>query len=278
MTILVSNANGKVGQEVAKALLAKGEKVRIGARDVAKAKVEFPDADIVELDLGKPETIAAAMNGVSAVFSATPYHLLPAGEEALIAGAKAAGVTRFVKLSALGVESNPASPHTLAEKTLAASGLSWTIVRPTFFMQNYSTQSAGSVKSGAIYEPAGQGATSFVDTRDIADVAVAALTQSGHEGKAYALTGPAALTRAQVAEILSDASGHPVAYVEVDDAALRGAMAGAPPSLVELMSALFGYVRAGYTAAVTSDVSLVTGKPARDFASFARDHAAIWKR
>ena len=277
MTILVSNANGKVGQEVVKALLAKGESVRVGARDLAKARAEFPGAEVVELDLGKPETLAAAVKGASAVFAATPYHLLPAGEEALIGAAKAAGVRRFVKLSALGVEANPDSPHTLAEKTLANSGLSWTIVRPTFFMQNYSTQAAGSVKAGAIYEPAGAGATSFVDTRDIADVAVAALTEAGHESMAYGLTGPAALTRDQVAAELSKASGRPVKYVEIDDAALRGAMAGAPPALVELMSALFGYVRAGYTAAVSGDVSRVTGRPARDFASFAADHAEVWK-
>lgn len=277
MTILVSNANGKVGQEVAKALHARGEKVRVGARDVAKAKAEFPWAQVVELDLGKPETVATAMIGINAVFSATPYQLLPVGEEALIAGAKAAGVKLFVKMSALGVESNPNSPHSIVEKALAASGLAWTILRPTFFMQNYATQAAETVKAGAIYEPAGQGATSFIDTRDIADVAVVALTHPGHEGKAYSLTGPAALSRAEVAGLLSQASGHTVTYVEVDDAALRGAMAGAPPSLIELMSALFGYVRQGFTSAVTPDVSLVTGRPARDFAAFAADHAAVWK-
>ena len=277
MTILVSNANGKVGQEVAKALLAKGEKVRIGARHVENAKAAFPGAEVVELDLSKPATLAAAVKGVDAVFSAAPYELLPAGEEALIAAAKAAGVKRYVKLSAMGVEANPSSPHMLAEKALAASGLEWTVLRPTFFMQNYATMAAGSVRSGAIYEPAGKGATCFVDTRDIATVAVAALTKPGHEGKVYTLTGPAALTRDQVAAELTKATGKPVAYVEVDDAALRSAMAGAPPTLIELMSGLFGFVRQGYTAGVTDDVAKVTGKPARSFAAFAADHAGVWK-
>ena len=277
MTILVSNANGKVGQEVAKALLASGQKVRIGARDVEKAKKEFPGAEVVALDLTKPATLASATQGVDAVFSATPYELLPAGEEALIAAAKAAAVKRYVKLSAMGVEANPSSPHMLAEKALAASGLEWTVLRPTFFMQNYATMAAGSVRSGAIYEPAAKGATSFVDTRDIATVAVAALTKPGHEGKVYALTGPTALTRDQVAAALTKAIGKPVAYVEVDDAALRGAMSGAPPSLVELMSGLFGFVRQGYTSGVTDDIAKVTGRPARDFATFAADHAGVWK-
>src|SRR5271166_5416770 len=88
MTILVSNANGKVGREVAKALLVGGHPVRIGARNVEKAKAEFPGAEVVALDFAKPATLAPAVHGVSAIFSATPYDLLPGAEEALIAAAK----------------------------------------------------------------------------------------------------------------------------------------------------------------------------------------------
>ena len=277
MTILVSNANGKVGQEVVRLLVAGGHPTRVGARDVEKARSEFPGAEVVSLDLTKPDTIAAAVAGVDAVFAATPYQLLPAAEEALLAAAKAAGVKRFVKMSALGVEADPTSPHSLSEAAIRESGLEWTFLRPTFFMQNYSTQAAASAKAGAIYEPAAEGASCFVDTRDIAEVAVVALTQDGHAGKAYGLTGPAALTRAEVAAELTKASGHPVVYVAVDDAALRKGMAGAPASLVELMSQLFGYVRAGYTATVSPDIQTVLGRPARDFASFARDYADVWR-
>jgi uncharacterized protein YbjT (DUF2867 family) len=151
------------------------------------------------------------------------------------------------------------------------------VLRPTFFMQNYSTMSAASIRAGAFYEPAADGATSFIDARDIADVAVLALTEPGHEGKAYALTGPAALTRAQVAAALSKASGHEVKYVPVDDAALRSSMAGAPVSLIELMSVLFSLVRQGLTAAVSSDVEKALGRPPRDFAAFAADHAQAWR-
>jgi uncharacterized protein YbjT (DUF2867 family) len=144
-------------------------------------------------------------------------------------------------------------------------------------MQNYATMMAPSVRSGAIYEAAAEGATSFVDVRDIAAVALAALTKPGHAGKTYTLTGPAALTRAQVAAALTRAAGKPVAYVAVDDAALRGAMAGAPPALVDLMSALYGAVRQGYTAHVADDVADVTGRPPRDFSAFAADHAGAWR-
>jgi len=277
MTILVSNANGKVGHEVAKALIAAAQKVRIGARDLVKAKADFPSAEIVELDFARPATLAAAVRGVDAVFSATPYELLPDAERALIDAAKAGGVERCVKLSAMGVDADPNSPHMLAERALKESGLAWTVLRPTFFMQNYATMVAASVRAGAIYEAAADGASSFVDLRDIAAVAVAALTKPGHAGKTYTLTGPAALTRAEVAAALSRAIGRKVEYVAVDDAALRGAMAGAPPALIELMSGLYGAVRQGYTAAVSEDFAHVTGRAPSDFAAFAADNVAAWR-
>jgi uncharacterized protein YbjT (DUF2867 family) len=277
MTILVSNANGKVGQEVVRALIAKGEPVRVGARDLAKARAEFPRAEIVALDFAKPETLGSAVAGARAVFAATPYPVLPAGELALIDAAKAAGVPLFVKMGAAGAELNPAGPHAVAEAAVKASGLAYTLLRPTFFMQNYATLSAGSVRAGVIYEPAADGASSFVDTRDIADVAVAALTQPDHQGKTYTLTGPAALTRAHVATEISRAIGREVKYVAVDDAALRAGMAGAPESLIELMSALFALVRQGLTAGMSPDVETVLKRPARTFAEFAKDYASVWR-
>ena len=143
MTILVCNANGKVGQEVARALLAAGEKLRIGARNRAGAQAGFPGAEIVGFDYTQPATLAAAMQGVEAIFSAAPYELEPGATRALIAAAEAAGVKRFVKLSALGAEADPNSPHSLAETALAKSGLEWTVLRPTFFMQNYCDEVGG---------------------------------------------------------------------------------------------------------------------------------------
>ncbi len=278
MTVLVTNANGKVGQEVVRALLAKGVPVRVGARTPDKAAAQFPGADVVPFDYGNRATVDAALAGMTAVFSAAPYELLPLAETDLIARAKAAGVRRFVKMSALGVEIDPASPHMIAETALRMSGLGWTIIRPTFFMQNYALMSAGTIRDqGRIYEPAGDGRSAFVDTRDIADVAVAVLTDAAHEGRIYALTGPESLTRAEVAAKIAAASGRPVAYVPVDDAALRAAMAGAPATLVTLMSMLFAAVRAGHTAAIHDGVPTVLGRPARSFDAFARDHAAVWR-
>jgi uncharacterized protein YbjT (DUF2867 family) len=276
MTILVLNANGNVGSAVAAQLLAKGEAIRIGARDVARAKARFPNAEIVAFDFSKPDTLKAAMKGVSAVFTAAPFELLPQAEFDVLAAAKAAGVATIVKMSALGADS--ANPHSMVEEAIKASGLAYTFLKPTFLMQNYTTISAATIKDhGAFYEPADEGKTSFIDARDIAAIAVKAMTEAGHHGKAYALTGAEALDRKAVAAHISVAIGKPVTFVNVDDAALRASMAGAPTQMVELMSALMGYVRAGYLGGIETDVENVLGRKPTSFAQFAKDHAEVWK-
>ena len=278
MTILIANANGKVGQEVVKGLIAKGEQVRVGVRNVEKARAEFPGAEVVAIDATRPETFARAVAGAKAVFSAFPTELLPKAEIDLAAAAKAAGVKRYVKLSVSGAGDGEAFGHTAAERAVEASGLEWTHLRPTFFMQNYSTASAASIKSEhKFYEAAADGKTAFIDARDIASVAVKALTEPGHNGKAYALTGGRALDRNDVAKAIGSAIGAPVSYVAIDDAGLRNALANAPKFTQELYSALYGFVRAGYTAAVDPTVERVLGRKPIEFAQFAKDNLAAWR-
>ena len=278
MTIFIANANGKIGQEVVRGLIAKGEKVRIGVRNVEKARAEFPGAEVVAIDATRPETFAAAVTGAKAVFSAFPTELLPKAEVDLAAAAKAAGVKRLVKLSVIGAGDSAAFGHTAAEQAIEATGLEWTHLRPTFFMQNYSVAMAGSIKGERkFYEAAADGKTSFIDARDIAAVAVKALTETGHHGKAYTLTGSRALDRNQVAAELSEAIGAKVAYVAIDDAALRQALVGAPKFTQDLFSTLFGLVRAGHTEAVDPTTEQVLGRKPIDFAQFASDNAAVWK-
>ncbi len=278
MTIFIANANGKIGQEVVKGLIAKGEKVRIGVRNVAKAKADFPGAEIVPIDLDRPETLAAGVAGAKAVFSAIPGEYLPRAESELAKAAKAAGVKRYVKLSVVGADQNETSEHRLAEKAIEASGLDWTHLRPTFFMQNYSVAQAQSIKdTGKFYEAAADGKTAFIDARDIASVAIKALTEPGHHGQAYTLTGSQALDRNEVAALIGKAIDKPVTYVPIDDAALMTALAGANDYTRTLYSALYGYVRAGYTAGTVDTVEKVLGRKPIAFAQFARDHAAVWR-
>jgi uncharacterized protein YbjT (DUF2867 family) len=278
MTILVLNANGKVGAEVANQLIAKGEKVRIGARDTVKAKASHPRAEVVAVDFGKPDTIKAAVQGVDAIFSATPYELLPQPELDLVAAAKSAGVKHIVKISTQGADEDATTPHGAVEKSIRDSGLTYTILRPNFFMQNYAVQQASSIRTrGAFYEPADEGKSSFVDTHDIAAVAVKVLTEKGHGGKSYVLTGGEALNSHEVAAANSEAISKPVKFVNVDDAGLRKAMTDAPPKLTELMSVLMGYVRANYTGAVSPDIERLLGRKPIAFAQFAKDHASVWR-
>lgn len=279
MKILVASSTGKTGSLTAKALHDAGHEVLLGTRDPDAAEAPFPGAKFVRFDYSDPTTMTEALSGVDAVFSAAPFHTLPSSEQALIKAAQTTGVRAVVKLSAMGTEQDPSSPHRQAEVAFEESGLNWTILRPTFFMQNYVTIALGSINgAGSIFEPADDGASAFVDARDIAAVAAAALTDpEAHHGKAYNLTGPEVLTRSQVAEKISAAAGRTITYVNVDDAALRSAMAGAPPALIELMSGLYGYVRAGYTAVTADGVQQALGRPPAAFDTFARDHAEIWQ-
>ncbi|MDJ0684484.1 MAG: SDR family oxidoreductase [Alphaproteobacteria bacterium] len=278
MKVLVASGSGKTGELTAEALHKIGVDVILGSRNPENASARWPGAVFVKFDYADPETFAAALAGVDAIYSAAPFETLPASEEALIAAAKLAGVKKIVKLSALGVDQDPTSPHRVSEIAIENSGLDWTILRPTFFMQNYSTTSAATINgANTIFEPAEDGASAFVDARDIADVAAAALTDALHNGKVYALTGPETLTRAEVAEKLSTVTGRSIGYVSIDDAALRDAMAGAPQPLIELLSMLFGLVRAGHTAFVTDGVQEALGRPPRSFDTYAKDHASVWK-
>jgi len=274
--ILVTTPNGKVGSEVIQQLQAQGHEVRVGAHTVEKARAAFPGSDVVHFDFENPESVKAALEGVNALYLASPGDMLEGPVNAVVDAAKRAGVKRVVRLSAAGVEYGD-SPLRRVELHLEASGLEHTFLRPNWFMQNYSTMSAEGVRQGTLYEPAADGKTAFIDARDIASVAVVALTGEGHGGKAYTLTGPEALSRNEVAALFSSALGREVKYVAVSDEQLRQGMAGAPQGYVELMSALYGFVRAGATEAVTDEVQKVTGRAPIHFEQFIADHLETWR-
>ena len=275
--ILVTTPNGKVGSEVAKALLGQGRAVRLGAHTLDKARAAFPGAEVAPFNFADVASIRATLSGVDALYLASP------GDDAepsqrVIALAKEAGVGRVVRLSAMGVEASD-NPMRRVEQHLEASGLEYTLLRPNWFMQNYSTTNAASIRDqDAFFEPAEEAKTSFIDARDIAAVAVQALTEDGHQGQAYTLTGGSAHSRVEVAEAISRATGKRVAYRPVSEAQFQAGMrsAGAPEHYVALLSALYGAVRAGYTGAVTDTVERVTGRPPGSLEGFAQDYREVW--
>ncbi len=276
MKILVTTPSGKVGQELVPLLKARGAALRLGAHSPDKTRAAFPGLEVVPLDPTRPETHAAAVAGVEAVYLASPGDFPSAPEKALVDAARKAGVKKVVKLAAIGVEHSD-NPLRQVEEHVKASGLAWTFLHPNWFFQNFSTSGAGGIKAGTMAEPAGDAGTGFIDARDIAAVAAEALLAPGHEGKLYTLTGAEVLTRAQVAAILSKELGRTVTYVPVTDEQFRAAVKGhLPPSYTELLSALYGFVRAGYTERQTDTVEQLLGRKPIAFAQFVKDHRAAW--
>ncbi len=276
--ILVTTPNGKVGSEVAKQLLEQGSSVRLGAHTVEKAKSALPQAEVVAFDFADEDKVRTALVGVEALYLASPGDAQAEPVKRVIDLAKEAGVERVVRLSAMGVEAS-ANPLREVEQHLEASGLQYTLLRPSWFVQNYSTINAESIRTqGAFYEPSGDAKTGFIDTRDIAAVAVKALTEDGHHAQAYALTGGRAYDRYEVAAAISQATGKAVMYQEVSEAQFQQGMtsAGVPEGYVALMTGLYQAVRAGHSAAVTDTVEQVTGRAPITLEQFAHDHKDVW--
>lgn len=277
--ILVTTPNGKVGSEVAAQLLARGEAVRVGAHTVDKAQRAFPQVEVVHFDFNDPASVRAALEGIDTLYLAAPSAVDAAQVNRAVDLAVEAGVRRIVRLSAAGAE-NTDTPLRQIELHVEGSGLEWTILRPNFFFQNYSTTNAATIREqGAFYEATGDGKTSFVDARDIAAVAVRALTENGHHGQAYTITGGRAYDRNEVAAAIGTAAGKSVRYLATTDAQFRDSVAplGWPPAYVELLSSLYGAVRAGHTAATTDVVQRVAGRAPITLEQFASDHRDAWR-
>jgi uncharacterized protein YbjT (DUF2867 family) len=269
--ILVLGGHGKTGRRVVDRLTARGIPVRIGSRSGAP-----------RFDWEDPATWADVLRGVRAVYlTYYPDLAVPGAVEATRSFAELAvrlGVPRVVLLSGRG---EPEAER--AEQAVRDTGADLTVLRSTWFMQNFSEDyMLDHVLSGEIRLPAGEVPTPFVDADDIADVAVAALTDSRHGGELYELTGPRSLTFAEVAAELAEATGRDIRYVPIslEQHAAEAAAHGVPPEIIELLTYLFSEVVDGRNANTTDDVRRALGREPRDFADYAREAAAtgVWNR
>ncbi len=278
-TILVLTATGTTGSATVAALHRRGASVRAATRDPSKAS--FPEGvEAVRWDYDAPETWAPALAGVDALYFANPAFRADevALGQAILAAAKAAGVRRIVKLSAIGVENSPESGHRQVELAIEASGLQWVHLRPNFFFENFIEFYGGSIaQEGAIYLPAGEGRTSFVGAADIGEAAATALLGAAH-GEAWTLTGGEALDHAEVAMALSGVLGRPIRYIDIPPAAFEEALRGygSGEVAVQTMSALYGFVRAGWTGGVAPDLARVLGRAPQTFAAWAAQNPGAW--
>lgn len=277
--ILITTPNGNVGSEVVKQLQAEGAPFKVGAHTAQKAQAAFPGTTVVHFDYGDEASVRAALQGVEKLFLASPGGMPAEPVNRAVDLAKEAGVQHVVRLTNMSVGYTDEPALRESEQHIEASGLAWTFLRPNWFMQNYATMNAEAVRGGVFHEPAAAAATSFVDTRDIAAVAVAALTEEGHAGQTYTITGPEALTRDQVARKLSAATGRDVQYQPLSAEQFGGALRGmgAPGAMVDHLNILYGFVRGGQTAPVSGDVQRVTGRAPTSFERFAHDHVDAWR-
>lgn len=272
--ILITGATGTVGREVVSAL--RGRKVHVRAGYRTRPQNVPLGVEPVALDYERPDTLRSALHGVATVFLLSNT-VQP--ERTVIDEAKRAGVRRVVKLSVLGAAEESfvfARWHRAAERHLESSGLAWTFLRPNGFMQNLVNYLGDMIRAqSAIFSSAGEGAVSYVDARDIGRVAAHVLTEMGHEGQAYDLTGPAALTYAQVAEILTRALQRTIRYVPIThEQQKQGALAaGIPEGYAEALVDLNRYYEKGGMSRVSPTVRLVTGREPITLEEFARDHA-----
>jgi uncharacterized protein YbjT (DUF2867 family) len=269
---LVLGATGKTGSRVARRLLSRDLPVRTAARSGADAHFDWDD----------PETYAPALHGVERVYLVGPVMRTDfAGQVSVFLDqAEAAGAGHVTYLSAYGIDSAP--PETAMRSVelglLGRPGLTHTILRPAWFMQNFSETFLKPI-GGAIVVPTGDGAEAFVDAEDIAAVASATLADpEAHAGAQYALTGPEALTITEAAKIIGDVSGQPVDYADIDrDEWVAAAVAGGVPAdYGAVLSALTETIASGHGSRPNSDVEKATGAAPASFADFARRTAAAW--
>jgi uncharacterized protein YbjT (DUF2867 family) len=281
--ILITGASGNVGSEVLKQAAAARLKLRAAYQSPGKARGAPAGAEIAVMDYMKPETVRAALAGVEKVFLVGP----PTANVVELEGrfvheARQSGVKHIVYLSALGGRKAIfPSLHRDSEEKIEASGMPYTFLRPNGFMQNFVNYSAETIRTqNAFYGAQGNGAVSHIDIRDIAAAAVRVLSGSGHEGKAYSLTGPEALTNAQVAEKLSRVLGRTIRYVDLapDDFKKGMLAAGMPDWSANAVLDLQRLYREGGASLVDPAVEQLTGRRPISLDQFARDYSSSFQQ
>ena len=281
--ILITGASGNVGKEVLKQIAASGAKVRAAFQTVTKAAAAPSGVEIATMDYNQPETIQAALKGVDRVFLVgPPTSNLPALERKAVDEIKQSGVRQVVKLSAIGGrDAIFPRQHSDSEDYIKSSGVAYTFLRPNGFMQNFITYNGATINTqNAFYGSQGDSKVSHIDLRDIAAVAVKTLTEDGHQGKTYTLTGPEALSNPRVAEILSEDTGREIKYVDLPAEQFKQALLGAglPEWSANALVDLQQFYRRGGASAVTRDVEQLLGRKPTSFEQFSRDYAQAFQR
>jgi len=273
--VLVIGASGTVGSEILNELRSEGYRVRAATSQQPKHKEQ------VQVNLVTGEGIKAALEGVDRAFFMSPpghsdqYKIL----SPLIQEAKRRGLKKVVLMTAMGANANDASPFRRAEVELEKSGLSYNIIRPNWFYQNFNTfWIQGIREQKKILLPAGTAKVSFIDARDISAVAAKLLTSSDLLNQAFDLTGSQAVDHDEVVKAISNASGQQIVYEEITPVALQKSLlsVGLPQDYVEFLIMIVGYLREGYNAGINDNIKNILGTSPKTLERYANDYKQSW--
>lgn len=282
MTYLITGATGNIGSLVVERLLARGDRPRVFVRDAEKARARYRDrVDIAVGDLGDTASLSAALAGVDALFLVNMGHDLDLRDGAAATAARAAGVKRLVKLSTNDVRQQIGTGvwHARGESAIAASGISFTFVQPSGFMVNALYWAHGIKTDGLVRSPTGEGRIPFIHSADIADVVVRALTTREHDGQSLNITGPEALSYAEMTAQIGTVIGKPLTFRTIsDEEGLQQQLAlGVPAPLAEARVSIWRAIREGHLAAVSDGVRRVLGREPIAFDRWAQENAAAFR-
>lgn len=280
--IFVMGASGTIGSEVVKLLADEGHAVRAG---YYSRKPTVRGVQPVQIDIVTGKGLDRALAGVDSVFVLSGLmEDQAAAEIRVVEMAKHMAAKRLVKLSVLAAETEAysfARIHRKIERAIEESGLPYTLLRPGSFMQNFVNYYGETIRGeDAFYLPCGEAREAFVDARDIARVAVHALTSDGHQGKGYDLLGAEVLSYTDAAQKLSAVLRRQIRYVDTPAAEFKKSMIGAglPEWYVDRLTSLYQYVREGNFPKRSTSIKDVTGREPISFDQFARDYAESWRK
>lgn len=272
--VLVLGSTGRVGYALVEALTSLGVRVRAASR----SGKEVAGAEGVRFDYLDAQSISSALDGVDAVFAMAPTGTLDSvGLLSPLIAATTARRVKVVLMTAIGVEADERIPYRQVELSLERSGSPFVLLRPNWFADNFHSYWHAGVQQGVIRVPAADGKSSFIDTRDIAASAAAALVDSRFDGGAFTLTGPEALGYDDAAAILSRVIGRTIRYESIDDDTFVRQLAsvGVPEVFARFLASIFHPVRQGWTAAPTDAVRTLTGRAPRSVERYALDNLSV---
>jgi uncharacterized protein YbjT (DUF2867 family) len=282
MIYLITGATGNVGSLVVESLIARGDRPRILARDPQKARERYGDrVDIFAGDLSDAATLQPALTGSDSVLLVNSGPDLAARDAAAAKGAKAAGVKHLVKLSSHDARVGVGTGvwHAQGEAAIRAAGIPFTFVQPSGFMSNALHWSSSIKAEGLVRTCTADGKIPFIHSRDIADVATAALTSAAHDGESLPITGPEALSYAEMTAKIAAAIGKPLRCEIISDEEERRLMTawGDPQEVVAAHLSIYRAIREGRLATVTDTVERVLGRKPLTFDHWVQENAAAFR-